>query len=184
MTPFATTITTILSLGIIVVQIISLILLLALLSGRKNKKDVGNFVSKHALVFSTIVALGGVLGSYIYSSVIGFIPCELCWYARILLFPQALLFIVAWIRSHTYKISSSEVFINSLILSILGILVTGFHYYGQMFNPDALAGCQASGVSCSQLPFVTFGYITIPMMAFSTFVLLALIAALKIKHSR
>ncbi|MES2437364.1 MAG: disulfide bond formation protein B [Patescibacteria group bacterium] len=186
MTPFAQNITFVISLGVVVLNILSVILLWILVLGTPDKKnkDLGSKIASHALVLSALIAIGGTIGSLIYSSVIGFIPCEFCWWARILLFPQAVLFFVAWFRSWKYKITDSAVYIYALVFSIMGVLVTGFHYYGQMFNPSLLDACIATGVSCSQIPFVEFGYITIPWMAFSTFVALALVIGIKLRFSK
>jgi hypothetical protein len=41
---------------------------------------------------------------------------------------------------------------------------------------DPLRACDASGVSCSQTLLFTFGYITIPLMALTAFVMNALAA--------
>ena len=62
-----------------------------------------------------------------------------------------------------------------LPLSICGGLIAIYHYYLQV-NPEALAPCSTTGisVSCSERFITYFGYITIPWMAFSAFVLITL----------
>ncbi len=184
MTSFALSITNFISLGTILTHILIAILGFGLLA--KKNSDFKKFVARNALIFSTIITIVATVGSFIYSSVIGFIPCELCWFARIFLISQTVIFITAF--SYVFfakrKLTDTTLFLYSLILSLIGVAITAFHYYGQMFNPEALAACEASGISCSKLYFVSYGYITIPMMALSTFVLLALISLYRLRVSK
>jgi disulfide bond formation protein DsbB len=185
MTPLVQSTTTFLSLGIVLINIISLVLL-GLLIFRIAKIDqpvttkLSRFIANHALVLSFLVAFSAMVGSLFYSHVAGFDPCELCWLQRMFLFPQVLIFAVAWYRSWMYKISNGEVLRYGLAMSIVGGAIALFHYYGSMFNTDILAACEAGGVSCAKQYFLSFGYINIPFMALSTFILLGLIALIKI----
>lgn len=147
-----------LSLGAIGIQIASVILFIGL--ARKNK--LHDFISTHALKIALLAVIASVGGSLAYSLVIGFTPCDLCWYQRILLFPQLVLLAIA-----AYK-NDVTVWVYIRTLSIMGAVLAVYHYYGQMFNSSSLP-CPAVGPSCSQIPFVEFGYITIPMMSLSIF---------------
>src|SRR4051812_35554396 len=97
MTPFAQSLTTLISLGVILADICIVILALIYFFGSPKNK-LGMFVSKNALVLSTVISIGAMIGSLLYSSIIGFVPCELCWWQRIFLFSQAVIFFVAWIK--------------------------------------------------------------------------------------
>lgn len=128
---------------------------------------VVSFVGEHALFISFVIALGGFIGSVIYSEVVGFLPCVLCWVQRLFLFPQVVLLgsALLWrdrnILKYTYR------------LSILGALVAVYHAYtnlgGHSFTP-----CTAVGGDCAKLYVLEFGYITIPMMSLTVFILLIL----------
>jgi disulfide bond formation protein DsbB len=61
----------------------------------------------------------------------------------------------------------------SLALSIVGSAIAGYHYLLQRGVVPELP-CAAVGISesCSQRFVMTFGYITIPLMAFTAFLLL------------
>ncbi|MBX4198358.1 disulfide bond formation protein B [Candidatus Parcubacteria bacterium] len=175
MTPFVESFTTILSIGIVLSNIATIIFIVSIFL----RNNLFKVVSRHALTFSTIIALGAAFGSLFYSSVAGFVPCELCWWQRLFLFPQAVIFAIAWYRRWMYKIKSDEIFLYSLGLSIIGILIGLFHYYGTMFNPDILAACEVGGVSCAKQYFLMFGFINIPYMSLSAFALLGSIALIK-----
>ena len=44
-------------------------------------------VAPQAVLFAWIVATVTTLGSLYYSEHAGFVPCELCWYQRIVMYP-------------------------------------------------------------------------------------------------
>ena len=149
----------------------------------KNKliRKVLQKLSKNVLMFSLIFALVATLGSLYLSEVRKFTPCILCWYQRILMYPQAVILAVA-----LYK-KTSDVFKYTLVLSSLGALLAGYHYMLQV-NPSPLAPCSAVGfsVSCTEKFFTYFGYITIPWMSLSAFVFILVLSVigLKAKSSR
>jgi disulfide bond formation protein DsbB len=154
-----------LSLGTIGLQIASVILLVALFS----KNNFRLLIEKHSLLIGFLAVLASVSGSLIYSLAIGFTPCELCWYQRILLFPQVILLIMALWKKDI------GIWIYLRVLSLIGAAIAAYHYYGQMFNSSSLP-CPATGPSCAQVPFVEFGYITIPMMSLSVFIFLFILS--------
>ena len=51
-----------------------------------------------ALLVAWVVALVTTAGSLYYSEHLGFIPCELCWYQRILMYPLSIVLGVGWLR--------------------------------------------------------------------------------------
>jgi disulfide bond formation protein DsbB len=128
----------------------------------------------HMYLLGFIVSFGALVSSMFYSNIIGFDPCELCWWQRVFIYPQAVLFAVAYYNEKKNKIQDEMVFIYSLVLSLCGALIAIFQYYGQMFNPELLAMCETQGSSCSKIFFVSFGYITIPMMSLTAYLILIL----------
>lgn len=114
-----------------------------------------------------LVSFTATFGSLIFSEVLHFTPCLLCWYQRILMYPQVLLSGLAIIRKDKRILS------YLLLLSIFGALIAGYHYYGQL-NENTPLPCSTLGysASCSDRFFLQFGYITIPFMAFSAFLLI------------
>jgi disulfide bond formation protein DsbB len=182
MTPLISSITTLLSLLIILSQVLVVLLIASCISitqkDQKGLANVARFVSRYVLEIGFLVSFGSLIASLFYSNVAHFEPCEFCWWIRILMYPQVILFAVAWYykrKGQPDSIATS----SALILSVLGIVVAGFQYYGQMFNPSLLSACVANGASCAKLYFVSFGYITIPMMALTGF---GIIAAALITH--
>ena len=121
------------------------------------------------------ISLLATLGSLYLSEIRGFVPCVLCWYQKIFMYPIPVLLGV-----FMYK-KLSEVFSYILPLSFIGMLIAAYHYYLQI-NPHPLIPCSAIGfsVSCSER-FFNFGYITIPWMSFSAFAFVACLCFLREK---
>ena len=180
MTPLVQNFTTFFSLGIIATQFFIVLILAGVL--RK-------FAARYAFEIGFAISFASILTSLFYSNVAGFEPCEFCWWQRILLFPQAILFAVALYyrnknknkKTDSFSASDSIVTTTSLAMSVIGAGLALFQYYGQRFNPALLSACVAHGASCTKLYFVSFGYITIPLMALTGFVLLIVVMLLSKK---
>ncbi len=137
---------------------------------KKGLFGVWNFLGRKALWFGLAVSLVSMLGSLYYSDILHYAPCVLCWYQRIVMYPQVALFAVALWKKEPFR-----VWTYSTVLSVIGLAIAGFHYYIQIANnPVVTLPCDALGysVSCSETFSPVFGYITIPMMALTGFVML------------
>lgn len=130
-------------------------------------KSFNQFISKNAVLFSFVVALIAALGSLYFSEVAGYTPCKLCWFQRIFMYPQIIILGIALWRKEKEAIG------YSFALSILGAVIAGYHYLLQIgVAPAATCGITGYSISCSQRFIMQFGYITIPMMAFTAFLLI------------
>jgi len=159
------------ALGAILLQLFCVFVLLHLIF-KKNSK-VTRFVSDHVLFLCFFISLASVLISLFYSNVVGYPPCTLCWYQRIFMYPLALLFGFA-----LYKRDRSILpFIYPFV--ILGIVFSLYHYYIEL-GGSTLIPC-SSTVPCARRYIFEFGFITIPLMAFTGFfsILLGLLCARK-----
>lgn len=123
---------------------------------------------KNAVLFSFIVTIIATLGSLFYSEIAGFEPCKLCWFQRIFMYPQVILLGIA-----LWKKNGALAAYNSITLSVIGAIIAGYHYLLQIGIAPELP-CAAVGYSaaCSQRFVMNFGYITIPMMAFTAFAMI------------
>lgn len=155
------------------IAVAAIVLLLLSRSGRKNA--LGAWISAHGLGLMFTVALLATLGSLFFSDIAGWNPCKDCWFQRIFMYPQVvLLFVAMWKRD---KAIAPYI----LAMCLIGMVIAAFHYAEQVelalhpVDPKTLIPCDSSGESCAatQIHF-TFGYITIPMMALTAFILNAL----------
>lgn len=131
-------------------------------------EPTGGFWEQYGAFFSFPVAVAATLGSLYYSEVAGFIPCTLCWYQRILMYPLVLLIPVGLILRDEYLPR------YVLPLSTFGIVVSSYHYLTQWGLFAESAACRV-GVPCSGRYVNHLGFITIPFMALTAFTLITII---------
>jgi hypothetical protein len=134
----------------------------------KNNPAI-QFFSRNGLFFAFIIALVATGGSLFYSEIAGFEPCKLCWFQRIFMYPLVILLGLALLK-RDYKFT----FYPS-ILAMIGAIISLYHnviYYGgiSIFPCDPFG----LGVSCTKVLVMEFGYITIPLMALTAFLLILL----------
>ncbi|MFD1848928.1 disulfide oxidoreductase [Oceanobacillus bengalensis] len=118
------------------------------------------------LYFSWIVSVVATLGSLYFSEIRGFIPCELCWYQRILMYPLALMLGIASFNS------DSTVKKYVLPMAVIGWFISLFHYMQQKIPGFAAIKPCTSGVPCNMQYINWFGFITIPFLALTAFTLI------------
>ena len=137
----------------------------------KSPTDRGATSAALHLYVAWLVAIIATLGSLYFSEVRHFVPCTLCWYQRILMYPLVVVLgIAAWRLDRT-------VWMYVLPLSVLGMGVSTFHYLEQMvpgFGAEALC---SSGVPCSGRYIEWLGFITIPFLALVAFTLITIAMA-------
>ncbi|MCX6747403.1 MAG: disulfide bond formation protein B [Candidatus Nomurabacteria bacterium] len=161
--------------GAIILQILSVIALFLLFIGPKKNKYL-EFIDKHYLVLGFIISLFATVFPLVYSEVIGFLPCYLCWWQRVFLFPLVFIFGAAiWSKER-------KVVKYTLPLITVGFFVAVYmnfmYYFG---SGDVNQPCDASGVSCYQQLVSEFGgYISIPMLALTAF--FALLTLVLVAH--
>ena len=143
----------------------SVVLVVALVTRRRAVIDA---VAPSAQSLALVVALVAALGSLYLSEVANFVPCTLCWYQRIAMYPLVPLLAVAVVRRENMRP-------YVLALAVPGGLISIYHVLIERF-PDLDAGTCDVGVPCSLIWVERFGYLTIPAMALSAFVLITLLA--------
>jgi len=116
------------------------------------------------------VAAVATVGSLWFSEGADFIPCRLCWFQRIFMYPLVVVLLVGAI------LKDRRAFWYAIPLPVIGLLVAVYHVYVEV-NPDAESqGCLVqSTVPCSFRWIDEFGYITIPVLSASAFALVALV---------
>ena len=124
------------------------------------------------------VAAVATAGSLFFSEYSDFIPCRLCWFQRIAMYPLAVLLLIAAIRK---DIRGGALY--ALPFPILGGLVSIYHIYIE-YNPEAeSASCKVSA-PCSLKWIEELGYVTIPVLALTAFAaILALLLMARAKRA-
>ncbi len=146
-------------------NIIFVVVLLIILVHADSRKHLYNFVHKYILELLFFGILSAVVGSLVYSNIVGFPPCDLCWWQRIFMYPQLIIVAFAYYRK-------DKSVINYLIpLSIIGAVIALYQSFVQWgFSFGVLGGCAAVGGECAKVYFMQYSYITIPFMSFTVFI--------------
>lgn len=108
-------------------------------------------------------------GSLFFSEVLGWTPCVLCWYQRILMYPLALIYAIGILRRdngmHHYI----------LPFSLLGACVSTYHYL--LVKTDWLPPPPCTvGIPCTVEYLNWFGFINIPFLALTAFLIISFMA--------
>lgn len=140
---------------------------MALLVVYVTKNDMlEEYIARYTLPLAFVLAAVSTFFTLVYSEYLGVIPCGLCWLQRVFLYPQVLMFAVAWFKR------DRGVVLYSIPLSIAGFVVALYQHALQMGMSSPLP-CPAAGeADCAKRIVFELGYITFPLMAASLFAFL------------
>ena len=118
------------------------------------------------LVF--LVSSIATAGSLFFSEIAGFVPCELCWYQRICMYPLTIVTLLAALAN------DRRVARYLLPLPIVGAGVSIYHLLVENGVVEQAKACLLSAPGgCATKWINEFGYMTIPTLALTGFVLCA-----------
>lgn len=115
------------------------------------------------LAFAWLVALVATLGSLYYSEVRNFIPCTLCWYQRIAMYPLVFILGIATWRN------DPQIRPYALTLSLLGLFWSSYHLLEQWVPGVAPSVCKGP-IPCNVEYIPSF---PIPLQAAIAFLLIS-----------
>lgn len=134
-------------------------------------QSVRRLLNANGIALATLVAGVATAGSLYLSEGGHLIPCRLCWYQRSMMYPLAIILIVALIR-HEVSIRP-----YAITLALLGSAIALWHYLVEWFpSLEGVGGKCDIANPCSVRPLpLRFGFISIPFMALTAFALVATI---------
>ena len=131
--------------------------------------EASSLLGVKAIWLAWLVALVATVGSLIYSQVVHFAPCRLCWFQRIAMYPMAIVLLVGAIRR------DFQAKFYALPLALIGLGISIYHYLLQRFpNLEATSACDPNN-PCSLILVNIFGFISIPFMAGAGFIVIAVL---------
>jgi disulfide bond formation protein DsbB len=134
-------------------------------SGHVLRERVFGAVHGLELWLSFGVATTATLASLYLSEIVHLIPCTYCWYQRIAMYPLVVILGIAALRKdHGVRIYGTA-------LATIGAVIAFYHRSVQAF-PELNGSTCSSGVPCTAAYFTLFGFVTIPYMALSGFLLI------------
>jgi disulfide bond formation protein DsbB len=126
---------------------------------------IARVVAPQALALGAVVALTATIGSLYLSEVAHFPPCTLCWYQRIAMYPLVVVLGVGALRR------DAGARFSAYVLAAVGAAISVWHLMVEA-NPDLGSGSCDPTNPCSIKWVEEFGYLTIPGMALSGFLLI------------
>jgi disulfide bond formation protein DsbB len=151
----------------VVAQLTIVAVLVLAVFARPTLARVRVALGHQTLQLAFVVALVSTLGSLWLSEGANFVPCRLCWYQRIAMYPMAVILGIAAFR-HDVKVR-----IYALPVVLIGASISVWHILIERFpSLESSTSCDPAN-PCSLIWTERFGYLTIPTMALSAFVLIA-----------
>jgi disulfide bond formation protein DsbB len=121
-------------------------------------------LERHPIGWAWTVSLIAMLGSLYLSEIADFLPCLLCWYQRIAMYPLVLVLGVGLLRN------DPGVWRYAMPLPVVGFLIAAYHVTIQ-WMPDLDVGTCSVGAPCTGRYVAVFGFVSIPTMAGAAFLL-------------
>jgi len=121
------------------------------------------------LFLTWLIALLSSLSALFIGEVLGQVPCLLCWYQRIAMFPLALILGIACL------VDDRAVWRYALPLAGIGSAIALWHsllYFGVI--PEAIKPC-GQGPSCSSADMTILGGMPLPLLSLGAFAAISLL---------
>jgi disulfide bond formation protein DsbB len=147
-------------------------------AARRPLRALADTIAGGELWIAWVLALGATLGSLFFSEFSDFIPCRLCWFQRIAMYPLAVLLLIGAIR-RDHRGGA----LYALAFPIVGMLVSTYHIYIENHPEAESAGCTV-GAPCSTKWIDEFGYITIPTLAITVFAAILTLLVFALRRTR
>lgn len=158
-------------------QVTIVVVLVLALTSRATLARLRDALGVQALQLAFVVALVATVGSLWLSEGAHFVPCRLCWYQRIAMYPMSVILgIAAWRRDVSVRVYALPVVLIGATISIWHMLIERFP------SLESASSCDPAN-PCSLIWVERFGYLTIPTMALSAFALIATLLLLAPKET-
>ncbi len=145
---------------------------------RETLLRLARFVGPQAVLVAWIVAIVTTLGSLYYSEHAGFIPCELCWYQRILMYALVIVLGVGWLRRDPKAWTTAAPFV------VLGAPLSLYHWLVERVPAFAESSSCSVVAPCTAPYFEKLGFVTLAWMCMSSFLLIGTMLALSVAGQR
>jgi disulfide bond formation protein DsbB len=141
---------------------------LALVGVRGPLDWIRNLVWGYELWGAFVVAAIATGGSLFYSQIAGFIPCEFCWFQRMMMYPLSILTLLIAARGDNRAAR------YLLPLPVVGAGTSIYHMLLEHHVIKEPGACTLTGGGCTAnwIALHSFGYLTIPTLALTAFLLL------------
>ena len=160
------TILTLLANAAVVIAIVLALVSLVSTRARRFGARVLDAVGPSARLTAWLVATVATLGSLYYSEIANFVPCRLCWYQRICMYPLAVILLIGLLRRDRGVRWYAAPFV------IVGAPLALYHWLVERVAWFAEGSSCSAEAPCSVPWFQELGYVTLAFMAMSAFLLI------------
>jgi disulfide bond formation protein DsbB len=169
---YPTIVTTLGVLALVAVALaLALATALALPGGRAGLSATLDGQERHVIGWAWGVSLVAMAGSLYLSEIAHLLPCSLCWYQRIAMYPLVAVLAVGTLRG------DAGVWRFAIPLPVIGLLIAAYHVTIQ-WRPSLDVGACTTGAPCTGRYLAVFGFISIPTMAGAAFLLITVLLLL------
>jgi len=141
--------------------------------GSDGAVSLGRAVAESAPWLAFVVAATATAGSLYFSEVAHFLPCRLCWFQRVAMYPLSVVLLVGAIR----RDPGLRWYVGPIAL--VGAGVAAYHTLLE-WKPELDTGaCEVFGPSCTDIWFKEFGFLTLASMALIGFLTILLLMFLR-----
>jgi disulfide bond formation protein DsbB len=149
---------------LIAVAVVALGGLVWALGGRSDAlSSLRDDLGRVAVPLAWIVATVATLGSLYYSEIADFVPCRLCWYQRICMYPLVIVLGVAALRR------DRDVRFTAIPLAGIGAVIAAYHAWIQAYPPVGGTSFCTLDAPCTERYVWEFGFVSLPFMALCGF---------------
>ena len=159
--------------GQVLVAALLVLAVLWLIGVRRPLETLRRWIWGYELWLAFVVAAVATGGSLFYSEIERFQPCELCWYQRLFMYPLSITLLLL----ACYGANRAARYV--LPLAVVGAGVSTYHVlvqYGAITEPTACLRSSVGGCAFNWLAVplqnASFGYLAIPTLALTAFLLL------------
>ncbi len=133
----------------------------------RGSRILANQIAKYGMQVALLITLFASVMTLLYSEVFGVIPCGLCWFERVMLYPQVLIVLVA------LYVKDALMPRYGITLSIVGACISLYHHFIQMGGSQFIKCPTAgAGADCAKRFFFEFGFMTFPLLSAFLFIFL------------
>ncbi len=138
---------------------------------RGGAATLDRLLAERGMYVAMAAALVATLGSLYFSEVRLYIPCRLCWFQRIFMYPLAFLIPVGLLRR------DAGLRLYVLPLAFVGGGISLYHVLMQKTSLVTESAACLTSVPCSGQYINWFGFISIPVLALTAFAVIILTAS-------
>jgi Disulfide bond formation protein DsbB len=136
------------------------------------------WIGPQARALAFVVAAMATAGSLYYSEVAHFVPCELCWYQRICMYPLSAILLVGLLRRDRAVRWYAAPFV------IVGAPLSLYHWLVERVPAFADTSSCSVVAPCTTPYFEELGFVTLAFMAMSAFLLIGTLLLVDCAYDR